>query len=317
MFRKDPCGYYAALGVDQLATSREIKRAFKARVKRAHPDRNPAPGAELEFRFVNDAYRVLGHAKARANYDARAYIPPEGGLPAAAQFGGPVVCSLCQRVTVQPRYVIYRYAFSAVFFTWRAVRQSVFCSDCGARCAYHASAVTWLLGWWGIPFGPVFSLQAIFSNLAGGEMPPLNNFRLLAQHAIYFEQFGRIGVARAVARKALVFASRIPQDERLRDPRISQMTGTLEELLASTGAWERVPPLKDPWGVHSKAFKVQLCALVVIAALVAVIVFAIAGRIRPTVHKHVPRTGTAAAGPAPAGRAVNAGKITASGAPHP
>ena len=28
---------------------------------------------------------------------------------------------------------------------------------------------TLLLGWWGIPFGPVFTIRALYRNLAGGD----------------------------------------------------------------------------------------------------------------------------------------------------
>jgi hypothetical protein len=280
MYREDPFGYYAGLGVGQSAASDEIKRAFKTKVKRAHPDRNPAPGAAREFQFINEAYQVLGDPKARANYDARACAPPEGTPPPFARAAEPVVCAVCHRVTAQPRYVIHRSVVSAFIVTRRFVQQSVLCSECGARRAYRTSAKTWLMGWWGIPWGPVFSVQAIFANLSGGEMPPLNNLWILARQAKYFASVLRTDLARAIARDALMFAGRIPKHERMLDPQMSRMVGVLENMLAGTGANQRVTNLKDVWGFGSMAFKVQLGAIALFAAMAAAIAFAIRGWIR-------------------------------------
>lgn len=317
MFRKDPCGYYAGLGVDQSATSNEIKRAFKAKAKSAHPDRNADPGAALEFEFIHEAYEVLGDPNSRANYDAQAYGPPERDPAPVARAADAVVCAVCHKVTAQPRYVIYRRAVSAVFVTWRSVQQGIFCSECGAKCAYRASAKTFLLGWWGIPLGPIFSVQAIFSNLAGGEMPPPNNFWILARQARYFASVLKTDLARAIARDALKFARRIPKFERVLDPEMSQMIGVLENLIAGAGGKQRVAVLENSWGFGSTAFKVQLSAIVLFAALVAAIVFAVGGRIHPAPYSHVPRTQSVAPARAPTGGTISAGAFTASGAPHP
>jgi len=96
-----------------------------------------------------------------------------------------------------------------------------------------ASLKTLLLGWWGIPWGPIYSVQAIFSNLFGGEQPPLNNFRILGWQAIYFAQIERLDLARAIAGSALGFAHRIPEQERLNDAHTSREIKALANLLAS------------------------------------------------------------------------------------
>ena len=127
----------------------------------------------LPIELINEAYQVLGNSQARANYDARSYGPPEEGSPRVAHQPDPVVCSSRQGATAQPRYVIYRNVVSVIFATWRAVQQGIFCAECGAKRAYRASGKTWLLVWWGIPWGPVYSVHAIYSNMFGGERPPL------------------------------------------------------------------------------------------------------------------------------------------------
>jgi preprotein translocase subunit Sec63 len=48
------------LGVDESASLREIRRAWRKRCLETHPDHNPDdPDAERKFRLVNCAYRLL------------------------------------------------------------------------------------------------------------------------------------------------------------------------------------------------------------------------------------------------------------------
>ena len=48
------------LGIGEIASPREIKRAWRRRCLETHPDRNPGdPDAERRFRLVNCAYRLL------------------------------------------------------------------------------------------------------------------------------------------------------------------------------------------------------------------------------------------------------------------
>jgi hypothetical protein len=182
----DPCGYYSVLGVKKSATSDEIKRAFKAKAQQLHPDKNPAPDATRQFQLVNEAYRILGDAEARAEYDAQSYKTQDANPLSAGSSVEAITCSICHKISAQPRYVIYRHVVSLIFVTWRGGHQGIFCSKCGSKQAYEDSLRTWLLGWWGIPWGPIYSGQAIISNMFGGKQPALNNFRILSWQAFYF-----------------------------------------------------------------------------------------------------------------------------------
>lgn len=62
--------YYQILGVPRDADEAAIKRAYRAKARELHPDRNKAAGAEAKFRDVNEAYEVLGDAGKRRRYDA-------------------------------------------------------------------------------------------------------------------------------------------------------------------------------------------------------------------------------------------------------
>jgi cation transport ATPase len=62
----DTPDYYATLGLKPTATAADIKAAYRAAAKRAHPD---AGGSAEAMRRVNEAHRVLADPAARADYD--------------------------------------------------------------------------------------------------------------------------------------------------------------------------------------------------------------------------------------------------------
>jgi hypothetical protein len=299
MSRKDAFDYYAALGLDQSATSDQIRKAFKAKAQQCHPDRNPAPEATRQFQLINEAYHALGDPQARAEYDAHSYEPPEGDAAPPAHAVDPIVCSICHRVTAQPRYTIYRHVMSAMFITWRTVNQGIFCSECGAKNAYRASLKTWLLGWWGFPWGPIYSIQAIFWNMRGGQQPTHNNFRILSWQAIYFSQTGRSDLARAVGRDALTFGNKIPDSERLYDLQTKRLIAAVEIIVAGGSPNDRAPALRDLWGVGSRAFKVQLGGVGVFAALIGSVALFTGILNRTPAYKHVPPTESVVPAPPP------------------
>ncbi len=83
-------GHYETLGVGRGAGREEVRRAYRGRMRAAHPDaRRAAPGgggggralraAEEEARRIIEAYKVLGDPERRREYDL--------GLEAAARRG--------------------------------------------------------------------------------------------------------------------------------------------------------------------------------------------------------------------------------------
>ncbi|MBT1704960.1 DnaJ domain-containing protein [Chryseosolibacter indicus] len=73
--------YYAILGVHKQASEVEIKRAFRRLAVQFHPDKNPDPSAEQQFKEINEAYEVLSDSTAKALYDARMSDPFAGSIP--------------------------------------------------------------------------------------------------------------------------------------------------------------------------------------------------------------------------------------------
>lgn len=63
--------YYSALEITPLADTAGVNAAFRRLAWRYHPDRNPAPGATLQFQDINEAHQVLSDPVRRAEYDAK------------------------------------------------------------------------------------------------------------------------------------------------------------------------------------------------------------------------------------------------------
>lgn len=61
--------YYEVLGVERDATPEQIKRAFRKKAIKLHPDRNDAPDANEQFAELNEAYSVLSDEQKRSMYD--------------------------------------------------------------------------------------------------------------------------------------------------------------------------------------------------------------------------------------------------------
>ena len=62
--------YYEILEVSQSADKSTIKKAYRAKAKIYHPDKNPGDKeAEQKFKFCNEAYQCLSDDKQRSTYD--------------------------------------------------------------------------------------------------------------------------------------------------------------------------------------------------------------------------------------------------------
>ena len=80
--------YYDVLGLSKGASADEIKKAYRAKAKELHPDRNKDnPGAEAQFKEAGEAYDVLKDADKKAAYDRFGHAAFEGGTGSSAGGG--------------------------------------------------------------------------------------------------------------------------------------------------------------------------------------------------------------------------------------
>jgi DnaJ-like protein len=239
--------YYRILEVSQEASAEEVKRAYRGLAKELHPDRHPEdPAATSKFQALNEAHAVLSDPEARARYDAACIAPEIPSAPRPAI--DPIKCSSCGAVSAQPRYVIFWYVISLIFVTSRRTMQGVFCPSCASRTAVQASAITWLLGWWGFPWGPIWTIGALCTNLTGGTKPADVNAQILARQTLYFWDKGKSELAAAAVEQALRFKAAAALREHLSElkqalpPAPKAQLVDHWKLLRGCGFWVQLAP---------------------------------------------------------------------------
>lgn len=81
--------YYETLGVGKNASEGDLKKAFRSKAMKFHPDRNQDnPEAEVKFKEAKEAYDVLSDSQKRAAYDQYGHDAVDGFASAGAGAGG-------------------------------------------------------------------------------------------------------------------------------------------------------------------------------------------------------------------------------------
>lgn len=76
--------YYDVLGISKTATEDEIKKAYRTKAKKYHPDVSKETNAEAKFKEVQEAYDVVGDKTKKAQYDQFGHA----GMNQQQGFGG-------------------------------------------------------------------------------------------------------------------------------------------------------------------------------------------------------------------------------------
>lgn len=71
--------YYITLGLEKGASASEIKKAYRKKALKYHPDKNPGNNeAEHKFKEAAEAYEILGNPDKKARYDQMGHAAFEG-----------------------------------------------------------------------------------------------------------------------------------------------------------------------------------------------------------------------------------------------
>jgi hypothetical protein len=238
MHTRDIRRYYARLGLHSSATAAEIKAAFRRLAKETHPDRSAHLSDGVEFRAVSEAYQVLSDPARRAEYDSAGAATGAKDSHHDVQIE-PIRCSICAKITAQPRYIVFRNVVSLILVTMRNPVQGIYCFDCARALGLKATFLSALVGWWGIPWGPIFTIGEGLRNAVGGGNIQQNEDRLLWQNAVAFAQRGDLKLALGLAERVEFSA----------DADIAERAGHLIEMLRSQGLTNEAP-LKSPWSLN-------------------------------------------------------------------
>ncbi len=86
----DKRDYYEVLGVPKSAGADELKKPYRSKARKHHPDVDKSPGAEEKFKEINEAYQVLSDPQKKSAYDQYGHAAfQQGGMGGAGgPFGG-------------------------------------------------------------------------------------------------------------------------------------------------------------------------------------------------------------------------------------
>lgn len=226
-----PKTYYQILQVDREASLEIIEAAHRRLARIYHPDLNSSSNAVGMMKSINEAYSVLKDPIARYSYDKK--LLDESGQPTASTSsdGGrsdpkydsrqtqtrhsnptqepyspafPVRCQKCGRSDPTLRLAVFPYVISVLVVTLRRGWSGLYCGSCRAAEMNSARLLTLFLGWWGIPWGPIYTLGALFST-SESRVPAEVQAGYLRSLAGYYLRMGERVYAEEALRSSLQY----------------------------------------------------------------------------------------------------------------
>ena len=184
--------YYEILGIDRNASLTKIKEAYRNMMKHHHPDLHEnSEESTAQSQILNKAYAVLKDPIQRYEYDnllmlRRNPVDPSEDISLDLSEEGltvseipQYVCEACGRHDATLRVTVFLWVVS-LLFTWKRGWGRILCSRCRLKYGILWNIEVWCAGWWGIPFGPLHTVEALMKNSTGGIQPEENNATLLS-----------------------------------------------------------------------------------------------------------------------------------------
>lgn len=78
---------------------------------------------------------------------------------------------LKQKVAAGAKFVYFEYTVSILVATFKRPTSVYFidANESSAKHSWHLSTLTGILGWWGIPWGPIYTIGTFITNFGGGK----------------------------------------------------------------------------------------------------------------------------------------------------
>lgn len=248
-----PNNHYQTLEVDRHASLDVIEAAYRRLALRYHPDRNPAPDAVGKMQQLNAAYAVLRDPAKREQYDSalqaaesassRPSTNPTSDAAASSrsstrqytpQINIPVCCQSCGRTDTTLRLAAFPYVVSIILVTLRRSWSGLYCRHCRQTATLQAKFLSFLFGWWGFPWGPIYTLGALFGS-NNGFVPADANAQYLKQLGLFFFERGDQASAREVWSTSLHYVYDLELDTFYR--RVFGDNNYADESKSEQGGW--------------------------------------------------------------------------------
>lgn len=194
---QDVHGYYRVLGVSIEATQAEIRQAYRRLAKIYHPDTGYHDRG-AHFQSVPKAYATLSEEARRRSYDAlgkQESVDPPPETKQQRPRVEPIRCEGCNRYTAQPRRLTFWNVTSFVLATSKNPVQKIFCHGCARKSQWRSTIWTATLGWWGVPWGPIWATAHGLGNAFGGGRDPDFDEAMLFRNAVAFAGRGEGDIA--------------------------------------------------------------------------------------------------------------------------
>ncbi|MBN2362682.1 hypothetical protein JXL83_00960 [candidate division WOR-3 bacterium] len=78
---------------------------------------------------------------------------------------------LLREIAAGGKFLVFQYCVSIVILTFKRVSAIYFVrgNEKKIKYSFKYSLLTWLFGWWGIPWGPIYTIQSLYLNGKGGK----------------------------------------------------------------------------------------------------------------------------------------------------
>jgi hypothetical protein len=235
--------HYQTLGLDRSASEKQIKQAYRGLCKQYHPDHNKSSDAHARMQEINEACRVLSSPVRRAEYDQLLRLQEQQGQPTTDAASAPGTteqcrCEKCGRVDPTLRVTVFTWVVSLLVVTYRRGWAKILCARCRTKYALLFGLQNFFMGWWGIPFGVLWTLRALWHNSLGGQQPQENNALFLAGLGYEFHRKGNLKAAASALKASLQFK---------KDPRVEAFYWQTQARFHETPAAYAPEPGPSVW----------------------------------------------------------------------